>query len=54
MPVKKNHYPDIEGEPEEVADAVRLQMAFDAWVNADGSLSIRKAALQHGIAWETL
>jgi hypothetical protein len=22
MPVKKNHYPDIEGEPEEVADAV--------------------------------
>jgi hypothetical protein len=30
MPVKKNHYPDIKGEPEEVADAVRLQMAFNA------------------------
>jgi hypothetical protein len=54
MPVQKNHYPEFEGEPEELADTVRLEMAFDAWKDANDHLSIRKAARQHGIPWETL
>ena len=39
---------------EELAKPVRIQMAFDAYKAANGTLSLRKAARQHGITFESL
>jgi hypothetical protein len=54
MPVKKNHYAEFKGEPEEVAYAVRLEMAHDAWINANGALSIQQSAQEHRVKYKTL
>jgi hypothetical protein len=54
MPIKKNHYPELKGDPDEVLQSVRLQMAYDNYLNNNRKLSIRKIAREHGITWETL
>jgi hypothetical protein len=48
MPAKKNNYAEFEGEPEEVAYMVRLEIAHNAWIEADGALLIRQSAREHG------
>lgn len=54
MPVKKNHYPECEGDPDEVPEAVRLQMAHDHYLDQNKKTSIRQVAREHGVRWETL
>jgi hypothetical protein len=49
MPVKKNQYPEFGDDPEEIPYATRIEMAFDAWTEANGDLSIRRAAKKHGV-----
>jgi hypothetical protein len=45
-------YPD---DPEEIPYEDRLTMAWEAWADSNGKLSIRKAAKQYGIEyWERL
>ena len=54
MPVKKNHYAEVEGDPDELSESVRLEMAYDTFLDYNGGQSIRKTAREHGIPWETL
>jgi hypothetical protein len=49
MPVKKNPVVDYLDDPEEIPFEERLQMAWEAWIDGNGELSIRKAAEYHGI-----
>jgi hypothetical protein len=55
MPVKKNPTVDYPDDPDELPFEDRLQMAWEAYLDSNGKLSIRKAAEQHGIdRWERL
>lgn len=49
MPVKKNHYTEVEGEPAELPQSVRLDMAYDDWLDYNGDKAIRKCVREHGI-----
>jgi hypothetical protein len=39
---------------QELLYEIRVDMALDAWKQAQGALSLRKAASKHGIAYTTL
>ena len=55
MPVKKKPVVDFPDDPEELSYETRLEMAWEAYLDSNGKLSIRKAAAQHGIPqWERL
>ena len=55
MPVKKKPDVDFLDDPEELSYETRLEMAWEAYLDSNGKLSIRKAALQHGLpSWERL
>jgi undecaprenyl pyrophosphate synthase len=54
MLVKKNHYPECAGDPDELPEAVRLQMAHDHYLDQNKKKSIRQVAREHGIRWEIL
>ena len=55
MPVKKKPVVDYPDDPEEIPYKDRLTMAWEAWADSNGKLSMRKAAKQHGIEyWERL
>ena len=45
---------DFDSDLEELPKSIRISMAHEAWKAANRSLSIRKAARQHGIAYHTL
>jgi hypothetical protein len=54
MPVKKKPVIDFPNDPEEILYSERIELAWEAYIDSDGKLSIRKAAAQHGVKWETL
>jgi len=55
MPVKKKPDVDFPDDPEELPYETRMEMAWEAYLDSNGKLSIRKAAEQHGIPlWERL
>ena len=54
MPVKKKPLVDYPDNPDEIPYEQRLTMAWEAYIDSNGKLSIRKAAAQHGIQWERL
>jgi hypothetical protein len=54
MPVKKKPIVDYPDDPDEIPYADRLEMAWEAYIDSNGKLSIRKAAEYHGVKWETL
>jgi hypothetical protein len=55
MPVKKKPDVDFPDDPEELPYETRMEMAWEAYLDSNGKLSIRKAAEQHGIpSWERL
>ena len=57
MPVKKNHYTEFPDDPNELSESVRLQMAYDDYLDHNTNKktkSIRKWAREYGIAHETL
>jgi hypothetical protein len=43
-----------ESEQKEVLYEIRVDMAFDAWKRAAGTISLRKAARMHGISYHTV
>jgi hypothetical protein len=49
IPVKKNPVVDYLDDPEEISFKERLQMAWEAWIDGNKKLSIRKAAQYYGI-----
>lgn len=54
MPVKKKPIVDYPDDPDEIPYHERLEMAWEAYIDSNGKLSIRKAAEYHGVKWETL
>jgi hypothetical protein len=54
MPVKKKPVIDYPDDPDEVPYEQRLTMAWEAVTDSNSTLSIRKAADQHGVPWERL
>jgi len=54
MPVKKKPIVDYPDDPNEIPYYERLEMAWEAYIDSNGKLSIRKAAKYHGVKWETL
>ena len=55
LPVKKNPFVDYPDDPEELPYEQRLEMAWQAYVDSNMKLLIRKAAEQYGIPhWERL
>jgi hypothetical protein len=54
MPVKKNPQVDFPDEPDELPYEERITLAWEAYLDANGHLSIRKAAKRHGVDWERL
>ncbi|KAH8762228.1 hypothetical protein F5882DRAFT_305308 [Hyaloscypha sp. PMI_1271] len=54
MPVKKKPIIDYPDDPDEILYANRLEIAWEAYIDSNGKLSIRKAAKYHGVKWETL
>jgi cytochrome c oxidase assembly protein Cox11 len=56
MPVKKHVDPDFSNDPNEVAHAKRVDLAYNYYLYLDlgDRKSYRKCAAQYGIAWETL
>ncbi len=51
MPVVKEHFLV---DPIEIPKAQCLEIAYQAWKEAEGALSIRTAARQYGVAFSTL
>jgi hypothetical protein len=49
MPVKKNPSVDYPGDPDELPYETRLELAWEAYLDSNGKLSIRKAAQRYGI-----
>ena len=49
MLVKKKPVVDYPDDPEEIPFEERLQMAWEAWIDGNGELFIRKAVEYHGI-----
>ena len=54
MLVKKKPVVDYPDDPEEIPYETRIKMAIKAFYDSNRKLSIRKAAVQHGIQWERL
>jgi hypothetical protein len=54
MPVKKKPLVDYPDDPDEIPYEQRLTMAWEAYIDSNGKLLIRKAADQHGVKWERL
>jgi hypothetical protein len=54
MPVKKKPIIDYPNDPDEIPYADRLEMAWEAYINSNGKLSIWKAAEYYRVKWETL
>jgi hypothetical protein len=53
--VKKNHYAEVEGDPNELDYKIRLEMAYNDFLDHNGDKSIRRVAAEHGLeSWETL
>jgi hypothetical protein len=51
MPVKKKPVTDYPDDPDEIPCEQRLEMAWEAYIDSNEKLSIRKAAKQHGVKW---
>jgi hypothetical protein len=54
MPVKKNHYPEYEGDPDKLPEEVRLQMACNYYLSQNKKKSIYQVTREYGVYWEAL
>jgi hypothetical protein len=54
MPVKKKPIIDYPNDPDEIPYYECLEMAWEAYIDSNRKLLIRKAAEYHGVKWETL
>jgi hypothetical protein len=54
MPVKKRPIVDYPDDPDEILYNERLEMAWEAYIDSNGKLLIRKAAEYYRVKWETL
>ena len=54
MPVKKKPIVEYPDDPDEIPDEQRLEQAWEAYIDSNSKLSIRKAAERHGVSFETL
>jgi hypothetical protein len=54
MPIKKKPIVDYPNDPNEILYTDRLEIAWEAYIDSNRKLSIRKAAEYYRVKWKTL
>jgi hypothetical protein len=52
MRVKKTHYPKYDGNPDKLPKVIRLQMAYDYYLDQNKKKSIYQVIRKYRVRWE--